>query len=80
MDPAYGRENYPLIWFGDPASEHVVNRFHEVDSLINAEVEHDWLIEPLGLLNYPLRHRHYRDRLINFPRIQPGRIFRRGGS
>ena len=49
MDPEYGRANYPLIWFGDSASEHIVNRFHERESLLNPEVEHDWLIEPLGL-------------------------------
>jgi hypothetical protein len=74
MDPEYGRENYPLIWFGDPASEHVVNRLHERGSLLHPEVEHDWLIEALGLNAYCIVRRHYQDRLIDFPRLQPGRI------
>jgi hypothetical protein len=75
MDPEYGRDNYPLIWFGDPASEHVVNRLHERGSLIHPEVEHDWLIEALGLDAYRIVRRHYQDRLIDFPRLQPGRIY-----
>lgn len=73
VDPIYGRDNYPLVWFGDPASEHVVNRFHEVEGLIRAEVDHDWLIEPLGLKAYCIVRRRYGDRLFDFPRLQPGR-------
>jgi hypothetical protein len=80
MDPEYGRANYPLIWFGDPASEHVVNRFHEHGSLLHPEIEHDWLIEALGLKSYCIRRRHYHDRLLDFPRLQPGRLFGRTGS
>jgi hypothetical protein len=80
MDPEYGRENYPLIWYGDPASEHIVNRLHEEGSLLRPEVEHDWLIEALGLCGYGIVRRRHHDRLIAFPRIQPGRILRRGGA
>jgi hypothetical protein len=43
-------------------------------------VEHDWLIEPLGLKAYHLVRRHYGDRLIDFPRIQPARLFGRWGA
>jgi hypothetical protein len=77
MDPEYGRENYPLIWFGDTASEHIVNRLHERRSLLQPEIEHDWLIEALGLKAYCMVRRHYQDRLFDFPRLQPGRIFGR---
>jgi hypothetical protein len=80
MDPEYGRENYPLIWFGDSASEHLVDRLHERGSLLNPELEHDWLIEALGLTAYPIVRRRYHDRLLDFPRIQPGRILRPQGG
>jgi hypothetical protein len=75
-DPQYGRENYPLIWFGDSASEHIVNRLHEGKRLIHPELQHDWLIAALKLDDYPIVRRHYQDRLFDFPRLQPGRIFR----
>jgi hypothetical protein len=80
MDPEYGRANYPLIWFGDSAAEHIVNRFRERGSLLNPEVEHDWLIEALGLHCYCVVRRHYQDRLFNFPRIQPSHITGRTGT
>ena len=75
MDPEYGRANYPLVWFGDPASEHVVNRFADRGSLIDPKVEHDWLLGPLGLNGCGLVRRRYGDRLLDFPRLQPGRLF-----
>jgi hypothetical protein len=78
MDPEYGRANYPLIWFGDSASEHLVNRFHASDSLLHPDVEHDWLIGALGLEKYGLVRRHYHDRRLDFPRLQPARILGRG--
>lgn len=80
MDPRYGRASYPLIWYGDPAAERIVNRFHEEGSLLHPEVEHDWLIESLGLNDYPIVRRRYRDRLLNFPRVQPGRIASHSGT
>jgi hypothetical protein len=80
MDPEYGRENYPLIWFGDSASEHIVNRVHESGALLYAEIEHDWLIAALGLDAHCIVRRHYHDRLFDFPRLQPGRVFRRAGN
>ena len=77
MDPEYGRANYPLVWYGDPASEHIVDRFAERGSLLHPEVEHDWLIEALGLESYRIVRRHYNDRLIDFPRLQPARLIGR---
>ena len=43
MDPEYGRENYPLIWFGDPASEHIAHRMRELP-----ETKHALLIAVSG--------------------------------
>jgi hypothetical protein len=82
MDPEYGRANYPLIWFGDAASEHLVNRFCESGSLSQPEVEHDWLMAALDLEKYDLVRRRHGDRLLDFPRIQPGRLLdvRRDGE
>ncbi len=74
MDPQYGRANYPLIWFGDSASEHLAIRFRESGSLISPEVEHDWLLDALRLSDYGLVRRRLGDRLIDFPRLQPGRF------
>jgi hypothetical protein len=79
-DPDYGRENYPLIWFGDSASEHIVNRVHEVGGLLHPETEDDWLIEALGLNAYRIVRRHYQDRVFDFPRLQPGRALVRPRS
>jgi hypothetical protein len=79
-DPKYGRENYPLIWFGDSASEHIVNGLHERGALLHPESEDDWLIDALGLKAYRIVRRHYQDRIFDFPRIQPGRAFSRPGS
>ncbi len=78
-DPEYGRENYPLIWFGDSASEHIVNRVHEAGVLLHPETEDDWLIEALGLKPYRIVRRYYQDRIFDFPRIQPGRALSRTG-
>jgi hypothetical protein len=72
MDPIYGRTNYPLIWFGDSASEHYANRLHQRTAIINPEADHSWLIPALGLNAYPIRRRYYQDRVLDFPRIQPG--------
>jgi hypothetical protein len=74
MDPEYGRSNYPLIWFGDSASEHIVDRFAERSSLLHPETEHDWLIEALDLKACSIVRRHYQDRLINVGRLQPARL------
>ena len=74
MDPEYGRSNYPLIWFGDSASEHIVNRFVERGSLLHPETEHNWLIEALDLNGSCLVRRHYQDRLFNVVRLQPARL------
>jgi hypothetical protein len=74
MDPEYGRSNYPLIWFGDSASEHIVDRFAERGSILHPETEHEWLMEALDLKGYEIKRRHYQDRLFDAPRLQPARL------
>lgn len=69
-DSQYGRDNYPLIWYGDSASEHVAYRLRE-RGWINPNVEHYEILAALGLCDYPIRRRHFDDRLIDFPRLQP---------
>jgi hypothetical protein len=73
-DPEYGRANYPLIWFGDPAGEHLAQRLRERGSLLGPDVEHDEVLAALGLCGYPIRRRHFGDRLIDFPRVQPAEL------
>lgn len=71
-DPNFGRDSYPLVWYGDAASEHLSNRLHRGTTLINPEVEHDWLIDALGLNCYCIRRRYRGDRCLDFPRVPPG--------
>jgi hypothetical protein len=72
-DPEFGRENYPLIWFGDAGSEHLAHRLRERGG-INPDVEHDEILAALGLCAYPIRRRHFDDRLFDYPRVQPGEL------
>jgi hypothetical protein len=81
-DPRFGRGSYPLLWFGDPASEHLADVLRDRGALLNPDVEHDEVLGLLGLGDYPIRRRHFDDRLIGFPRVQPterlfGGLFRR---
>ncbi len=79
MDPEYGRANYPLIWFGDPASEHIAYRLRKRKSILNPEVEHYEVLTALNLGDYRIRRRHFDDRLLVFPRLQPAEILFPGG-
>ncbi len=74
MDPEYGRSNYPLIWFGDSASEHIVDRFVERGSLLHPETEYYWLTQALDLEGLGIVRRHYHDHLIDVVRLQPARL------
>jgi hypothetical protein len=73
-DPQYGRANYPLIWYGDAASEHLAFRLRDRGSLLNPEIEHDHLLEPLGLTRYAIMRRRLGDRVFDFPRVQPADV------
>ncbi len=73
-DPEFGRENYPLVWFGDAGSEHLAHRLRERGSILNPDVEHGEVLAALGLCAEPIRRRHFGDRLLDFPRVQPGQL------
>jgi hypothetical protein len=76
-DAEFGRDNYPLNWFGDSGSEHLAYRLRERGSILNPDVEHPEVLAALDLQQGPIRHRHFDDRLLDFPRVQPGEtIFR----
>lgn len=69
MDPIYPRWRYPLFFYGQSASEHLVRRLMHSPIFINPPLTHDWLLAPLGLNDYPIEQRTYRGRVIPY---QPG--------
>ncbi len=71
IDPEFGRENYPLVWFGDAGSEHLAYRLRDRGSIVDPDTEHDEVLAAMGLCGKPIRRRHFDDRLLNFPRLQP---------
>jgi hypothetical protein len=75
-DPEFGRDNYPMIWFGDAASEHIAYRLRNRGTILEPAVTHDEVLAALGLGDYPIRRRQFDDRFIDFPRRQPARVLR----
>jgi hypothetical protein len=71
MDPDFDRGYYPLSRFGEAGSQFIVRQLFERNLLVTEET-HPWLEGPLGLCQYPIRHRVYRDR--------PHLLGNRGGS
>lgn len=69
MDPVYPRWRYPLFFYGQSATEHLVRRLMHSPIFINAPLTHDWLITPLGLDAYPIVQRIYRGRVVPY---EPG--------
>lgn len=61
MDPLFDRGYYRLTRFGEAGSRFIVRQLFERDLLVTEET-HPWLEGPLGLCQYPIRHRAYRDR------------------
>lgn len=59
MDPIYGRWEYPLLYYGKPATAHAVRRFMHSPIWIHPRETHDWLLPRLGLDAYPLDRRRY---------------------
>jgi hypothetical protein len=59
MDPQFDRREYPLFFFGNPASENIVRQIAERPIMIHPRQTHDWLIPALGLDHYPINHRQY---------------------
>jgi hypothetical protein len=72
MDPIYARWRYPLFFYGQTATEHLVRRLMHSPIFINPPLTHDWLIAPLGLCHYPIDQRTYRGRIVPYQPGAPG--------
>ncbi len=59
LDPLYNRSRYPLTYFGEAASRHVVRQIHERPVIIRPEQCNDWLFPLLGLDKYPIEHQQW---------------------
>jgi hypothetical protein len=59
MDPLFDRSRYPLRYFGEAASLHVVQQIQQRPILIRPSQTHDWLLSALGLNCYPICRRTY---------------------
>jgi hypothetical protein len=64
MDPQYDRTRYPLSYFGDSASRHIVRQIHERPIIISPENDHGWLLPMLGLDRYPIVRQYYSGRTV----------------
>ncbi len=64
MDPLYSRNRYPLSYFGDSASRHIVRQLHTRPVIIDPHADHGWLLPLLGLEHYPLTRRQYIGRTL----------------
>lgn len=64
MDPLYSRNRYPLSYFGESASRHVVHQLHTRPIIICPEKDHGWLLSMLGLDKYPIVRRNYFGRTV----------------
>jgi hypothetical protein len=64
MDPLFARNRYPLSYFGDAASLHIVRQLHERPIIISPEADHGWLLPLIGLDQYPITRRNYIGRTV----------------
>lgn len=60
MDPELPRSGYPLFLYGEPATARLVRRIMRVPVTIGAPKTHDWLLQHLGLTDFPIERREYR--------------------
>ena len=68
MDPLYDRTRYPLAYFGEAASRHIVRQLHERPTIIRPDQCNDWLLPMLGLDKYPItRQKSDRPAIENTP-------------
>jgi hypothetical protein len=58
MDPHFSRDHYPLIRFGEEATQYIVSECRRLNLLINPDQTHPWLSTYLGLDSYPIIDRH----------------------
>ena len=54
VDPIFGRDHYPLIRIGQPASRHIARQFVTRSVFDQYQTEASWLIPRLGLDRYPI--------------------------
>jgi hypothetical protein len=64
MDPLFARNRYPLSYFGDAASLHIVRQIHTRPIIVCPEKDHGWLLPLLGLDQYPITRRSYFGRTV----------------
>jgi hypothetical protein len=66
MDSLFSRSRYPLSYFGDSASLHIVRQLHTRPIIIHPEADHGWLLPLLGLDRYPIKRRSYFGRTLPY--------------
>lgn len=66
-DATFNRQFYPLTYFGDSASLHILRQMVERGAIINPDVKHDWLLQPLGLQDVNILRREYNPPLLPGP-------------
>ena len=66
MDPLFARNRYPLSYFGDSASLHLVRQLQTRPIIIHPEADHGWLLPLLGLDKYPIERRRYHGRTLPY--------------
>jgi hypothetical protein len=59
MDPQFDRRQYPLLDYGDRASENIVRQLFARPILIHPHQTHDWLIPALRIDQCPIVRRQY---------------------
>jgi hypothetical protein len=59
MDPDFDRNRYPLRWYGEAGSRHIVEQCARRNVFPNGMQTHDWLIARLGLDCAGIIHRSY---------------------
>jgi hypothetical protein len=64
LDPQFARNRYPLAYFGEAASRHIVRQIHTRPIIINPDADHSWLLPLVGLDKYPLIRRGYIGRTV----------------
>jgi hypothetical protein len=58
-DSLFGRQAYPLAYFGDAASQQILRQLVMRGAVPDPATTHDWLIPALGLDAYPVTRRKY---------------------
>src|SRR5262245_11412045 len=64
MDPQFSRSRYPLSYFGEAASRHIVRQLHERPVIIGPGRDHGWLVCALGLGKYPIVRQNYSGKVV----------------